>query len=176
MCLFHQSNLDESIYNLITFSIFILFLMKTPAASNLCLHCLPRSHFNSWSRNKINFSDMHWSMNVSQGKQQHMARPGLEPKTSRIPYDHSDHWATSHTADPWQFPPAYLDSSPNLLGKLAGKWHGGGNSTWPDRDSNPRPLAYHTSTLTIELPSLTIDPWQTQWVTYKIKGVQRVPC
>ena len=30
-------------------------------------------------------------------------------------------------------------------------------STWPDRDSNPGPLAYRASTLTTELPSHTVD-------------------
>ena len=48
----------------------------------------------------------------------HMARPGLNPgpladrastRTTGLP---------SHTVDLWQFPPAWLDSSPNLLGTM----------------------------------------------------------
>ena len=40
------------------------------------------------------------------------------------------------------------------------KCHRGGKSTWSDRDSNPGPLAYRTSTLTTELPSHRVDLWQ----------------
>ena len=35
----------------------------------------------------------------------------------------------------------------------------GRKSTWPDRDSNPGPLAYHASTLITELPSNAVDLW-----------------
>ena len=38
--------------------------------------------------------------------------------------------------------------------------HRGGKSTWPDRDSNPGPLADRASTLITELPSHTVDLWQ----------------
>ena len=31
---------------------------------------------------------------MSQGRKKHMARPGLEARTSRIPCEHSEHWAT----------------------------------------------------------------------------------
>ena len=31
---------------------------------------------------------------MSQRRKKHMARPGLEPRTSRKPCEHSDHWAT----------------------------------------------------------------------------------
>ena len=36
----------------------------------------------------------HTDHQMSQGRKKHMARPGLEPRTSRIPCEHSDHWAT----------------------------------------------------------------------------------
>ena len=31
---------------------------------------------------------------ISQGRKKHIARPGLEPRTSRTPCEHSDPWAT----------------------------------------------------------------------------------
>ena len=34
------------------------------------------------------------SHQMSQGRKKHMAIPGLKPRTSRIPCEHSDHWAT----------------------------------------------------------------------------------
>ena len=36
----------------------------------------------------------HTGHQMLQGRKKHMARPGLEPRTSRIPCEHSDHWAT----------------------------------------------------------------------------------
>ena len=39
-------------------------------------------------------------MLVSQGRKKHMARPGLEPRTSRISCEHSDHWATEPQGRP----------------------------------------------------------------------------
>ena len=42
----------------------------------------------------------------------------LGPRTSRISCEHSDHWATKPQVDLWQFPPTYLDLSPNLNGTM----------------------------------------------------------
>ena len=53
-----------------------------------------------------------------------------------------------------------VDLSTIISPTLATKCHRGGKSTWPDRDSNPGPLAYRASTLTTELPSHTVDLWQ----------------
>ena len=36
----------------------------------------------------------HTGHQMSQGRKKHMARPGLEPRTSRIPCEHSEYWAT----------------------------------------------------------------------------------
>ena len=116
-----------------------------------------------------------WQLNVTGDEK----APGLEPKTSRIPCEHSDHWATEPHGRPVTTFSCLIDSSPNPLGTmpeptrqslccsqpehgptLATKCHRGGKSTWPDRDSNPGPLAYRASTLTTELPSNTVDLWQ----------------
>ena len=40
------------------------------------------------------------SHQMSQGKKKHMARPGLEPRTSRRPCEQSDHWATKPHSRP----------------------------------------------------------------------------
>ena len=50
-------------------------------------------------------------------------------------------------------------SSLHILTKI-GYCRRGGKSTWPDRNSNPGPLAYRASTLITELLSHTVDPWQ----------------
>ena len=45
-----------------------------------------------------------------------MARPGLEPRASRLPSAHSAKRAIQSHGRPFTFHPAQLDSSPNLLG------------------------------------------------------------
>ena len=83
--------------------------------------------------------------------------------------EHSDHWGTEPHSRPVTISPCLIrfvpESSRNhartneivplLLAPkhgptLATKCHRRGKSTWPDRDSNPGPLAYRVSTLTTE--------------------------
>ena len=111
---------------------------------------------------------------MSQGRKKHMARPGLEPRTSRRP------WATEPCGRLVSISPCLIrfvtESARNHAGTyktvplllaarartptLATKCNRGGKRKWPDRDSNPGPLADRTSTLTTELPSHTVDLWQ----------------
>ena len=42
----------------------------------------------------------HIGHQMSQGRKEHMAQPRLEPRTSRIPREHSDHWATEPQSRP----------------------------------------------------------------------------
>ena len=44
----------------------------------------------------------------SQGRKKHMVQPGLEPRTSRIPCEHSDHWATEPHAWPVTISPCLI--------------------------------------------------------------------
>ena len=129
------------------------------------------------------------SHQMSQGRKKHMARPGLEPRTSRIPCEHSDHWATEPHGRPVTISPCLIRFVPKSARNHAGidetvpfavrspstsphwatKHHRGGKSTWPDRDSNPGPLAHRASTLTTELPSHTVDLWHVDrllWVIW----------
>ena len=65
------------------------------------------------------------------GRKKHMARMGLEHRTSRILCEHSSqlsYRATQSTSNNFPLP------------TLATKCHRGGKSTWPNRDSNPGPL------------------------------------
>ena len=110
---------------------------------------------------------------MSQGRKKHMARPGLEPRTSRTLCEHSDHWATEPHGRPVTISPCLIrfvpksarnwQDSPFAARSLsmdphwATKCHRGEKSTWSDRDSNPGPLAHRASTLTTELPSHTVD-------------------
>ena len=41
----------------------------------------------------------HTGHQMPQRRKKHMPRPGLEPRTSRRPWEHSDHWATRSTCD-----------------------------------------------------------------------------
>ena len=41
------------------------------------------------------------SHQMSQGRKKHTSRPGLEPRTSRTQFEHSDHWATEPMVDLW---------------------------------------------------------------------------
>ena len=111
--------------------------------------------------------------------EKHMARQKLEPRTSRIPCKHSEHWATEPQGRHLTISPCLIrfvsecarnhagtdETVPLLLAArartptLADKCHRGGKSTWPDRESNPGPLVYRARTLTTELPSHTVDPW-----------------
>ena len=45
---------------------------------------------------------------MSQGTKKHMARPGLEPWTSRRPCEHSDHWATEPHGRPVTISPCLI--------------------------------------------------------------------
>ena len=47
-------------------------------------------------------------MYVSQGRKKHTARPGLEPRTSRIPCEHSDDWATEPHGRPVTISPCLI--------------------------------------------------------------------
>ena len=47
-------------------------------------------------------------LHVSQGRKKHMARPGLEPRTSRRPCEHSDHWATEPHGRPATISPCLI--------------------------------------------------------------------
>ena len=105
-----------------------------------------------------------------------MTRPEIEPRTSRIPCEHSDHSFTEPQCRPVTISPCFIgfvlesaqnhagtdETVPMLLAARA-RTHTeptsitGEESTWPDRDSNPGPLAYRASTLTPELPSHTVD-------------------
>ena len=78
----------------------------------------------------------HTSHQMSQGRKKNVARPGLEPRVSRLPCEHSTTELPSHSIDRLHFSPT-----------LATKCHRGGKRTWPDRDSNPGSLAYRASTL-----------------------------
>ena len=42
----------------------------------------------------------HTGHQMSQGRKRHIARPEFEPRTSRIPCEHSDHWATESHGRP----------------------------------------------------------------------------
>ena len=55
---------------------------------------------------------------MSQGRKKNVVRPGLEPRVSRLPCEHSTTELPSHTIDRLHFPSALLDSSPNLLGTM----------------------------------------------------------
>ena len=57
-------------------------------------------------------------MFMSQGRKKHTARPGLESRTSRIPCEHSHHWATEPHGRP-------VTSSPCLIARN----HGGSDET-----------------------------------------------
>ena len=48
------------------------------------------------------------SHQMSQGREKHMARSGLEPRTSRIPCKHSAHWATEPHGRPVTIPPCLI--------------------------------------------------------------------
>ena len=50
----------------------------------------------------------YYVINMSQGRKKHMARPGLEPRTSRTPCEHSDHWATEPHGRPVTIPPCLI--------------------------------------------------------------------
>ena len=114
-------------------------------------------------------------LQMSHGRKKHAARPGLEP--SNTPCGQSDHWVTEWHGRPITISPCLIrfdpESSRNHTGTdespfaarssntdphWATKWHRGGQSTRPDRDSNPGTLAYRASTLTTELPSHTVEP------------------
>ena len=103
-----------------------------------------------------------------------MAQPWLQPRTSRILCEHSDHWATQPHGRSVTITPCLMrfvpESSRNHAGRnrrdspfaarsqstdahWATKYYWGGKSTWPDKESNPGPLAYRASTL---------DHWATQ--------------
>ena len=119
------------------------------------------------------------NISMSQGRKKHTARPGLEPRTCRIPCEHSDHWDTEPYGRPVTISLCLIKIRPRICSELcrnrrdspfaarspstdpywATKCHRGGISTWPDRDSNPGPLAYRASTLATELPSHMVDLW-----------------
>ena len=113
------------------------------------------------------------SHQMSEGRKQHMARPGLEPRTSRrlsyratrstcdnflclirfVPESARNHAGTDETVPLLLAARARTRTKPpNVTGEK--------KSTWPDRDSNPGPLADRASTLTTELPSHTVELWQ----------------
>ena len=47
-------------------------------------------------------------MQMSQGRKKLMARPGLEPRTSHIPFEHSNHWATEPHGRPVTISPCLI--------------------------------------------------------------------
>ena len=68
-------------------------------------------------------SDESWSHTghqMSQGRKKHMARPGLEPRTSRIPCEHSDHWATEPNGRPVTISPCLIRFVPESARNHAG--------------------------------------------------------
>ena len=64
-------------------------------------------------------TDPHWAT-ICYGRKNHMAWPGLEPKTSRTPCKHSDHWATKPRGRPVTIsrPPPCIRYVSNLLGTM----------------------------------------------------------
>ena len=119
---------------------------------------------------------------VSQGEKKHMVRLGLEPRTYRMPWKHSDHWATELHGRPVTISPCLIrfvpESDQNCAGTdktvllllaptLATKCHREKKSRWPNWDLNPGTLAYSTSSLTTELPSHTVDLWHWSSVIFK---------
>ena len=59
-------------------------------------------------------------LKVSQGRKKHMARPGLEPRTSRRPCEHSDHWATEPHGRPLTISPCLIRFVPESARNHAG--------------------------------------------------------
>ena len=59
-------------------------------------------------------------VHVSQGRKKHMARPGLELRTSRIPCEHSDHWATEPHGRPVKISPCLIRLVPESAWNHAG--------------------------------------------------------
>ena len=68
----------------------------------------------------------HTDHQMSQGRINHMARPGLEPRTSRIPCEHSDHWATEPHGLPVTISPCLIRFVPQ-----SARNHAGTNETVP---------------------------------------------
>ena len=60
----------------------------------------------------------HTGHQMSQGRKKHMARPGLEPRTSRRPCEHSDHWATEPHGRP------ATQCSHQIVSKISGSGSG----------------------------------------------------
>ena len=59
-------------------------------------------------------------IHMSQGREKHMAQPGLEPRTSRIPCEHSDHWATEPHGQPVTISPCLIRFVPEPARNHAG--------------------------------------------------------
>ena len=57
---------------------------------------------------------------MSQGTKKHMAWPGLEPRTSRRPYEHPDHWATEPHDRPVTISPFLIKFVPESARNHAG--------------------------------------------------------
>ena len=120
------------------------------------------------------------SHQMSQERKKHMAWLGLEPRTSRIPCEHSDHWVTEPHGRPVIISPCLIgfvpesarnnagtDETVSLLLAAKARPHTGHQMSQgrkkvhgPIGDSNPGPLAYPASTVTTERPSHTVDLWQ----------------
>ena len=102
---------------------------------------------------------------LSQGWKKNVARSGFGSRVSRLPCELSLRYR----------PVAYADSTTNLLGTMpeptkqycsfaarnlsmdphqTTKCHRGRRMTWPDRDSNPGPLAYRANTLSLSIDRL----------------------
>ena len=60
------------------------------------------------------------SHQMSQGRKKHMARPGLEPRTSLIPCEHSGHWATEPQSRPVTISPCLIRFVPESARNHAG--------------------------------------------------------
>ena len=85
-----------------------------------------------------------------------MTRPEIEPRTSRIPCEQSDHSATEPQCQPVTISPCFIRFIPLLLAARA-RTHTeppsvtGEKSTWSDRDSNPGPLKYRVTQSTYDI-------------------------
>ena len=60
------------------------------------------------------------SHQMSQGRKRHMARPGLEPRTSRKPCEYSDHWAIGPHGRPVKISPCLIRFVPESARNHAG--------------------------------------------------------
>ena len=161
-----------------------LFFKFNPRSEACCIHAEKgghmRPHMRGLLKNYVDYASHSLCFSLDTTNDNCIST-GLEPRTSRIPCEHSDHWATEPHGRPVTISPCLIRFVPESTRNHAGtdetvpstdpRWPSnvtgeekahGATGTWTQDLSHTvralwplsyRPLAYRASTLTIELPS-----------------------